>query len=254
MIDESSKLSSLFKNQQEKMRLELSTSSNLFHSVDNGDNSENAWVEFLSNHLPKRYRVSKATVIDSEGGVSDQLDVVIFDQQYSYLVFQKKGVTYVPAESVYAAFEVKPEMNSSYLTYSSKKAVSVRRLKRTSTYIPTANGLLDPKELHEIIFGVLSNRIALKSLFSEKLEEYLRVFDPLGKITCGCCLEQGAFFVEKGGVRISKGDCFLIYFVIRLVQELQKIGTVPAIDLDAYLSNSIFSTDMIKLRDCKCDL
>lgn len=251
MIDKDSKLAALFKNQQDKMKLELMTSRSLFHPVDNGDNSENVWIELLSNYLPKRYRVSRATVIDSEGNVSDQLDVVIFDQQYSYLVFQREGVTYVPAESVYAAFEVKPSINSTYLTYSAKKARSLRKLKRTSASIPTASGLLNPKELHEIIFGVLANRNSVQSLFSARARNYLKVYDPLMKITCGCCLEQGAFFVEKEGVRFAQGDCFLIYFVLRLVQELQKIGTVPAIDLNAYLSNSIFSTDFIGLNDCE---
>ena len=93
MIDKDSQLANLFKNQQQKMKIDLETSSCMFHSVDNGDHSENTWIQFFEKYLPKRYKVAKATVIDSEGGSSDQLDIVIFDQQYSYLVFQSDGIT-----------------------------------------------------------------------------------------------------------------------------------------------------------------
>ena len=107
MSNENSKLAKLFQNVQERMRCDLTTSSSLLHPVDNGDNSENTWINFFNQYLPKRYKASKATVIDSNGDASDQLDIVIFDHQYSYLVFQDHGITYIPAESVYAAFEVR---------------------------------------------------------------------------------------------------------------------------------------------------
>lgn len=231
------------------MKIVLETSSCMFHPVDNGDHSENAWIEFFERYLPKRYKVAKATVIDSEGDSSDQLDIVIFDQQYSYLVFQSDGITYVPAESVYAAFEVKPEINNKYIEYAANKARSLRSLKRTSTNIPTANGLLDPKPLHEIIFGILTNRSSKSNLFNQNFFEKLHINDRASKLNCGCCLDRGCFFIEKekSQIKFATKENFLTYFIIRFIQELQKIGTVPAIDLDAYLSNPAFSTKTIPL-------
>ena len=249
MIDKNSQLAKLFKIQQQKMKIDLETSSCMFHPVDNGDHSENSWIQFFEKYLPKRYKVAKATVIDSEGSSSDQLDIVIFDQQYSYLVFQSEGITYVPAESVYAAFEVKPEINNQYMEYAANKARSLRSLKRTSTNIPTANGLLDPKPLHEIIFGILTNRSSRSDLFNQSFFEKLHINDRVSRLNCGCCLDQGCFFIEKekSQIKFARKENFLTYFVIRFIQELQKIGTVPAIDLDAYLSNPAFSTETIPL-------
>lgn len=247
MINKDFQLANLFKNQQQKMKIDLETSSFMFHPVDNGDHSENTWIQFFQKYLPKRYKVAKATVIDSEGDSSDQLDIVIFDQQYSYLVFQSDGITYVPAESVYAAFEVKPEINNKYLKYATDKAKSLRSLKRTSTHIPTASGVLDPKPLHEIIFGILANRYSGNKLFDQGFSKKLDIYDPNCKLNCGCCLDQGCFFVENSQIKISQNANFLIYFVIRFIRELQKIGTVPAIDLDAYLLNPAFSTETISL-------
>ena len=184
MIDRNSQLANLFEKQQQKMEIDLETSSCMFHSLDNGDNSENTWIKFFQKYLPKRYKAAKATVIDSEGASSDQLDIVIFDQQYSYLVSQSDGITYIPAESVYAAFEVKPEINNKYMEYAANKAKSLRSLKRTSTNIPTANGLLEPKPLHEIIFGILANRSNRHKLFNKVFFEKLYIGEYARKINC----------------------------------------------------------------------
>lgn len=52
------------------------------HPTEVGDNAELRWIEMLGGFLPKRYAVAKAFVIDVNGMTSDQLDVVIYDQQY----------------------------------------------------------------------------------------------------------------------------------------------------------------------------
>lgn len=40
---------------------------------------------------------------------------------------------------------------------------------------------------------------------------------------------------------------FLMFFILQLVQELQKIGTVPAIDLSEYLKNPAFSIETLRV-------
>src|SRR5689334_8182347 len=72
------------------------------HPGTKGDASEEVWLEMLNTYLPKRYQAAKAHVVDSEGAFSDQIDVVVFDRQYSPFIFSFKGQTIVPAESVYA--------------------------------------------------------------------------------------------------------------------------------------------------------
>src|SRR5688500_12873840 len=77
----------------------------LGHPTDKGDASEGVWLEMLSLYLPQRYRAAKAHVVDSQGAFSQQIDVLVFDRQYSPFIFQFQGSTVVPAESVYAVFE-----------------------------------------------------------------------------------------------------------------------------------------------------
>ena len=90
-------------------------------------------------YLPKRYAVDSAIVIDSNGKTSDQMDVVIYDPQYTPTLLDQHDHKYIPAEAVYAVMEVKPTVNKGYLDYAGKKAASVRRLNLTSAQISEAN-------------------------------------------------------------------------------------------------------------------
>jgi hypothetical protein len=57
----------------------------LSHPVSKGDASERIWLDLLQNYLPKRYQAEKAFIVDSKGLFSEQIDVLIFDRQYSPL-------------------------------------------------------------------------------------------------------------------------------------------------------------------------
>ena len=56
-------LTELFKAHQEQMQAFLNKK--MLHAVEQGDNSENAWLEFFSKYLPARYCCDKGHVIDS---------------------------------------------------------------------------------------------------------------------------------------------------------------------------------------------
>ena len=103
-------LKTLYSALQEEMIAKANFSSVLNHPTDKGDNTEDNWISWFSEYLPKRYKAAKATVIDSNGAISDQIDVVLYDAQYSYLAFNNNGTLYIPAESVYAVFEVKQDL------------------------------------------------------------------------------------------------------------------------------------------------
>jgi hypothetical protein len=83
----------------------------IVHPGAKGDGSEKVWLDLLNTYLPKRYQAANAFVVDSNGVFSDQIDVVVFDRQYSPFVFHYQDQTIIPAESVYAAFEAKQTLN-----------------------------------------------------------------------------------------------------------------------------------------------
>ena len=130
-------LKQLFLHLQKQMAAQLTTNRECIpHQGEKGEASEKCWQDVLRK-LPRRYGIEKAFVVDSLDQCSDQIDIVIFDQQYSPFIFDQNGVKYVPAESVYAAIEVKQEIDKSTIEYAGSKAASVRKLKRTNASFAT---------------------------------------------------------------------------------------------------------------------
>lgn len=79
----------LFKGMQVEMLASLSAQEFIAHPGTKGDVTENNWLFWMQKFLPKRYTANKAFIIDCDGNVSDQIDIVIYDQQYSPIVFKK---------------------------------------------------------------------------------------------------------------------------------------------------------------------
>src|SRR5574337_484159 len=105
-------LRALFMGHQKSMIESLNLiRNNVEHAPSKGEGAENEWIGFLRTYLPKRYCVDRAKVIDHHGNQSDAIDVVIYDQQYTPFVLNKNNIKLIPAESVYAVFEAKQEIN-----------------------------------------------------------------------------------------------------------------------------------------------
>ncbi len=233
-------LSQLLQSLHEDIHTKLDIArKSLGHPGSKGDASENIWLEFLQTYLPKRYQAEKAFVVDSKGIFSEQIDVVVFDRQYSPFIFDFKGAKIVPAESVYAVFEAKQVIDAAKLKYACGKIESVRNLYRTSLPIPTANGLAPAKPLHHIFGGYL----ALGSDWSPPLGQTL--IDNLGQykncIDIGCVAAHGYFLQEDDKAnpgsrkyRAAEVDKPATAFLFHLIALLQSLATAPMIDVLAY--------------------
>jgi hypothetical protein len=221
----------------DEIQLKLQTARKvLAHPGEKGDASGDVWIELFNKYLPARYRAEKAHVVDSKGGISDQIDVVIFDRQYSPFVFNFQNALYVPAESVYAVLESKQIVDASNIEYAQKKAASVRKLHQTSLSIPHAGGVYPPKPPLYIYGGVLS----LESDWSPKLGATLLSALIKGvdqeRLDIGCVAAYGHFYFDKDSKQyhIDEGAKSATAFLFRLLSMLQTSGTVPMIDIQAY--------------------
>ena len=241
-------LKTLFAALQADMVSKAKFSNVLNHPVDQGDNSETNWIKWFDDYLPKRYRAAKATIVDSHGDISDQIDLALYDAQYSYLAFNQNGILYIPAESVYAVFEVKQELTKAYMEYAGKKAESVRNLYRTSASIPYAGGVYPPKPLHRILAGILTTTTEWKEPFGKPFKNCLNRYTEKQQIDCGCVLQGGSFSFDyhTNDLRTSNQEESLVYFFLQLLILLQNMGTVPAIDLSEYMKALEISEELLK--------
>ena len=206
------------------------------HSGTKGDASEIVWISLLNTYLPQRYQAAKAHVVDSKGTFRDQIDVVVYDRQYTPFIFQYEEQTIIPAESVYAVFETKQTLNAEYVKYAREKAASVRKLHRTSLPIPYVKGVYPPKPLIPIIGGLLTLESDWKPAFGDPL--YTALGDGIGvdHLDLGCVAAHGYFRFEKesGAYQLHVGGKPATAFLLTLISQLQFSGTVPMIDVQAY--------------------
>ncbi len=267
-------IAELFSGLQNQMVAQLNTNREfILHSGSKGDSLENVWIEWLRKYLPNRYSVDKAIVIDSTGELSHQLDLVIYDQQYTPFVFTQNGIHYIPAEGVYAVFEVKPDLQGSvdganFFHYAGDKIASVRKLKRTSVGIINAGIAVPARPLTKIVGGILASTNSYTHTSNATIELHLKSLKGLRSIEMGCAVDYGSFYVNYRGeedisnknfeqritnyyqqreftdVTFSSRENSLVTFFLQLTRYLQQsIGTVAAIDLNAYAQSVGFLID-----------
>lgn len=206
------------------------------HPGTKGDASENVWISMLETYLPQRYQSAKAHVVDSLGNFSHQIDVVVFDRQYSPFIFTYENETIIPAESVYAVFEAKQTADAGLVAYAQEKVASVRRLHRTSLPIPYAMGVYPAKPLIPIVGGLLTFESEWSPALGPSFEKALTASDGDGRLDIGCVASHGHFFLDQATTKysfINEGKPATA-FLFKLISQLQFSGTVPMIDVEAY--------------------
>ncbi len=227
---------------QETLEASLHASSKAHnHPVAKGDATEENWLKMLKAHLPKRYEASKAIVIDSNGAMSEQIDIVVYDWQYTPILYNADNQRYIPAESVYAVFEVKPSINRKYVIYAGEKVESVRKLHRTSAEITHAGGKYEPRPPFPILGGILAYESEWKPGFGIPFTNVLGELTTHQRLELGCAITEGAFEIDyledKVSLTSSEPSLALVTFFFRLLARLQGLGTVSAIDYREYIKS-----------------
>lgn len=242
----------LFKIKQNQMLSNFGLNEAIFHPGTKGDATEEEWRAWFNNNFPKRYRAEKAFVIDYLGNCSEQMDIVVFDTYFSPTIFENNGAKYIPAESVYAVFEVKQDLSKEHLDYAINKIKSVKSLKRTSAPINTIKGYTVGRTPN-IIGGLLTLR---STWVVDNIEENLK--NNINNLTKSseeqidfvCCLsvfacaiehipEQSEFhgipiYLSNINIITDKDNSPLIFTYFKLLRMLQDLGNVPAIEYDKY--------------------
>lgn len=210
------------------------------HPTVRGDGTEKEWRNTLEQFLPNRFAVDPGIIVDSRGGVSDQIDLVIHDRHFSPTFWTIDGTLFLPAECVYAVLEVKPEINKTYIDYAADKAASVRRLFRTSGLVPQLAQTATRVQPRRILAGIVADRTAWAGGLGDSLVHALGELDGDHQLDIGCALDKGMFELPEGAAsdQLERADAEigLAMFAMRLVARLNATGTVPALDYDVYTS------------------
>lgn len=106
-----------------------------------GDAMEQPVRDRLEQILPRGIGVGSGCVIDTKGGTSRQMDVILYERDLcqEFCINNSPETTYYPAEGVLAVGEIKSTIGKRELADSFEKLRSVKALQRA--YVTTKDGV-----------------------------------------------------------------------------------------------------------------
>jgi hypothetical protein len=73
-----------------------------------GTYREEVWKSMFERMIPKKYCIDQSVfIIDSEGFISDEVDLAIFDEMYTPYIFKYKNIKFIPVEAVAIVIQCK---------------------------------------------------------------------------------------------------------------------------------------------------
>jgi hypothetical protein len=78
------------------------------HGPTIGGFREDIWREMFEQIIPKKFVIEQSVfIIDSEGGMSNEIDLAIFDETYTPYIFRYGKLKFLPIEAVSVVIECK---------------------------------------------------------------------------------------------------------------------------------------------------
>lgn len=94
-----------------KMERELVTQLNYDvtnHQLTAGSHREEVWTDFFRRIVPKKFNIARSVfIIDSNQNVSNEVDIAIYDEQYTPYIFNYGLIKFIPVEAVAAVVQCK---------------------------------------------------------------------------------------------------------------------------------------------------
>jgi hypothetical protein len=151
----------------------------LDHPGESGRAREETLRRFLLALVPPDFGVDTGFVIDALGGVSRQIDIVIFRKQRAPLL-EIGGIKHFMVESVAAVIETKATVSSkSVLTQALDNIASVKQLDRTNEGRTRIVGAPQPLDMntvqHQVWGGVVTGRSMKFETCLDAIAEWLKV-------------------------------------------------------------------------------
>lgn len=231
----------------------------LHHAGLKGSANEEIVRRFLEHYLPKHLEISSGIVVDSQGGDSRQLDIIIHDANKTPVFYRSESSRVVPVECVYAVVEVKAYLDKAEITKAYENMRSVKHLtKDPAAFFGPASPFKEVKTLYGsewdhwpiqyFIFAFDSP--ALESVLPNVLE--LQQNDPLHqRIDSVCILNRGVLMnrtaegmfqvlPQPGSQLVASHTTKPLLFFYTLASILLNQASMKNFNIKPYLRNIAF--------------
>lgn len=158
----------------------LKLTESIKHPGESGRAREEIIRRFLAQLLPTSVRLDSGFVIDARGGVSKQIDLIVYRDGY-HPVFDVGGIKHVMVEAVVATIQNKARITSKRdLRSALDNIASVKRLDRTGNGVnriispPQFAQMVNPSRFeHQVLGIVIAQRSMQRDALLTELHAYL---------------------------------------------------------------------------------
>lgn len=78
------------------------------HHLTTGTNREDIWLTLFERIIPRKFCIEQGVfIIDSYGNISAEVDLAVFDEQYTPYIFNYGKIKFIPIEAVAVAIQCK---------------------------------------------------------------------------------------------------------------------------------------------------
>jgi len=141
-------LSQIFDGLSSKLQSDFDFLSSQFeHRPSRGFAREYILKELLRQYLPGKLAIGSGVIVSTDGSVSKQIDIVIYDSMNTPIMYGAGDLQIFPVECVYAVMEVKSLLTSSELVKSIDNIRSVKAMQKIA-YIPRQGPIITTVDLY----------------------------------------------------------------------------------------------------------
>ncbi len=193
-----------------------------------GTKREKILRNFLRDSLPEQYSLGDGEIFDSEGNVSNQIDIIIHSTHMPVFKYSQYALFY-PIESIFGVCEVKTKLDKTTLEEAIKNIQSAKKMKLSKPSIFQG-------QFHERVYGAV---FAFESIDVLKIKKILpQLYDKLKvpkeeRINCICVLNKFVMVDNPQShgwntpnptepIFIKSGTDSLIYFVPTMISGFNK--------------------------------
>jgi len=253
-------LDKLFDSVAETLKIKFEKQAKILgHPGEVGTGRENVLKSILSTYIPKRYVIDSGFVVDALGKRSKQMDIVIYEANYTPVFEIVEGKKFFPCETVVAVGQVRTTIGSrKEMQECLNNIKSVKQLDRSNNgtnLLITGPGIslqgvkFDPsKEFRDQIFGFIFCSWSIKSeLMIAELQKFNKQNER--KFWANLIVNYNEFLIEYedkthlmqntmtalNGVLIDKSKCLhILSLFISILNDFLNIAHIARPNLFSY--------------------
>ncbi|EPE2694730.1 DUF6602 domain-containing protein [Vibrio alginolyticus] len=164
----------------------------LFHKLEFGEYRERVLVRLLKSILPARFDIGSGFVVNDEGKVSTQCDLIIYDKNEMPILESDYGQRFFPVEAVVGVGEVKSKITCvSDLNKYLEKLSSVACLKNEIYEAVKVNDLshkfspVNPKD------GIFTFIVCAEFAFNLSIDKIVETHALMNRVNCVLSVKDG---------------------------------------------------------------